>query len=97
MHCSRFAPYAWVGGGAIFGGGERDEIVFDGFGGTKVPIPLYHTIHNGTTTKAVGQFGFGGEFRITRHVGWTVDYSWNVVDGPQNNFGMVRTGVNFAF
>ena len=22
--CSRFAPYAWAGGGAIFGGGEKD-------------------------------------------------------------------------
>lgn len=97
LPCSRFAPYAWAGGGAIFGGGERDEIVFDGFGGTKVPEPLYHTVHSGTTTKAVGQFGFGGEFRITRHIGWTLDYSWNVVDGPQNNFGMFRTGVNFAF
>jgi hypothetical protein len=25
------------------------------------------------------------------------DFSWNFVDGPNNNFGMVRTGVNFAF
>jgi hypothetical protein len=99
MHCSRFAPYAWVGGGAIFGGGENDRIVFDGFTDGKGGEGefLYHTVHSGTTTKAVGQFGFGGEVRFTRHIGWTVDYSWNVVDGPQNNFGMVRTGVNFAF
>jgi hypothetical protein len=25
------------------------------------------------------------------------DFSWNVVDGPKNNFGMVRSGVTFAF
>jgi len=25
------------------------------------------------------------------------DFSWNVVDGPDNNFGMVRSGVTFAF
>ena len=31
--CSRFSPYVWAGGGLIFGGGERDEIILDGFGG----------------------------------------------------------------
>ena len=31
--CTRFAPYVWAGGGAIFGGGEQDKIIFDGFGG----------------------------------------------------------------
>jgi hypothetical protein len=24
------------------------------------------------------------------------DLSWNVVNGPDNNFGMVRSGINFA-
>ena len=33
--CSRFAPYVWAGGGLIFGGGERDEIILDGFGGVR--------------------------------------------------------------
>jgi hypothetical protein len=28
---------------------------------------------------------------------WMADFSWNVVDGPGNNFGMVRSGLNFAF
>ena len=31
--CSRFSPYVWAGGGVIWGGGERDEIIFDGFAG----------------------------------------------------------------
>jgi hypothetical protein len=25
------------------------------------------------------------------------DFSWNVVNGPRNNFGMVRSGLTFAF
>jgi len=25
------------------------------------------------------------------------DFSWNVVNGPNNNFGMARSGVTFAF
>ena len=66
--CSRFAPYVWAGGGVIWGGGERDAIIFDGFGGVgEVPVPLFHTIRHGTTSKAVGQFGGGLEVRITQH------------------------------
>ena len=96
--CSRFAPYVWAGGGVIWGGGERDEIILDGFGGTgEVPVPLYHTVHHGTTTEPVGQFGGGLEFRITPHIGWTNDFSWNVINGPHNDLGMVRTGLTFAF
>jgi hypothetical protein len=45
----------------------------------------------------MGQFGGGLEVRITPHIGVTGDFSWNVVDGPHNNFGMVRSGLNFAF
>jgi hypothetical protein len=33
--CSRFSPYVWAGAGVIWGGGERDEIIFDGFGGVE--------------------------------------------------------------
>jgi hypothetical protein len=88
--CSRFAPYAWAGGGAIFGGGERDRVVPVGGG-------AFDTVHSDGEGKAIGQFGGGFEVRITRHIGWTNDFSWNVVDGGRNNFGMVRTGLNFAF
>ena len=59
--------------------------------------PLYHTVHHGTTSEAVGQFGGGLEFRVTPHIGWMNDFSWNVINGPQNNFGMVRSGLTFAF
>ncbi len=94
--CSRFAPYVYVGGGAIFGGGERD------FFATEVTTPGALTVvapatHSGTDTKALGQVGAGMEVRITPHIGWMNDFSWNVVNGRNNNFGMVRSGINFAF
>jgi len=96
--CTRFAPYIWAGGGAIFGGGERHRVVFDGLGTVgDTTVELSHTDHSGSTTEAIGQFGGGIEIRITPHIGWMNDFSWNVVDGPDNNFGMVRSGVTFAF
>jgi hypothetical protein len=87
--CTRFAPYIFGGGGGIFGGGERDQVVFE--------EGLVRTEHTGSETKAIGQVGGGIEVRFTPHIGWVSDFSWNFVDGGNNNFGMVRTGVNFAF
>ena len=55
------------------------------------------TRSNDTETRAVGQFGGGVEVRFTPTIGWMNDFSWNVVDGPKNNFGMVRSGITFAF
>ncbi|TMP93412.1 MAG: hypothetical protein E6L08_05710, partial [Verrucomicrobia bacterium] len=93
--CTRFAPYAWAGVGAIFGGGERDVLVTQG------PPDAFavraQTHHFGSETKLLGQFGAGLEFRIARHVGLTSDLSFGVIDGPKNNFGMFRSGINFAF
>ena len=57
----------------------------------------FEAYRGGDDTEMIGQFGGGLECRITHHIGITTDYSWNVIDGPQNNFGMVRAGVNFAF
>jgi hypothetical protein len=93
MGCSRFAPYLWIGGGAIFGGGELDAIVIN-------DIPsgaIIDRFHREDETKALGQIGGGFEVRLTRCLGWTNDFSWNVIDGSKNNFGMARTGINFAF
>lgn len=90
IHCSRFAPYIWGGGGVIFGGGESDEIVRD--------VGLsYHTEHHGSSTEGIGQIGAGLEVRFTRHIGWTNDFSWNFLTREHSNFGMARTGINFAF
>ena len=96
--CTRFAPYLFAGGGGIFGGGEKTNVVvkqtpeLPPFGVFRV-----QTHQTGSQTQAIGQFGGGIEIRLTPHIGWINDFSWNVVDGPNNNFGMVRTGVNFAF
>jgi hypothetical protein len=91
FRCSRISPYLWAGGGAIFGGGEREFL-------PQFSIPEFFTaLHSGSQTKAVGQFGGGLEVRVTPHIGFMSDFSWNVVDGPNNNFGMARTGLTFAF
>jgi hypothetical protein len=58
---------------------------------------IIRTEQTDSETRAIGQFGGGIEVRITPHIGWINDFSWNVVDGPDNNFGMVRSGLNFAF
>jgi hypothetical protein len=93
--CTRLAPYAWAGVGAIFGGGERDVLTTQG------PPDAFavhaQTHHFDNETKLLGQFGAGLEFRIARHIGWTNDLSFGVIDGQQNNFGMFRSGLNFAF
>jgi hypothetical protein len=87
IHCSRFAPYIFAGGGAIFGGGE--EHLFD--------VDDGDVVRDNGETRAIGQFGGGLEIRFTRHIGWMSDFSWNIVDGDNSDFGMVRTGLNFAF
>jgi hypothetical protein len=91
ISCSRFAPYFWLGGGGVFGGG-RDHDYFLGAGN----LPVRREFDD-SRSRAVGQVGGGFEVRFTPHVGWTNDVSWNVVSGPDNNFGMARTGINFAF
>jgi hypothetical protein len=98
--CTRFSPYVFAGGGGIFGGGEETEFTAEN-ACPQCESPIVQTrvrTHpGGSQTKAIGQFGGGIEVRLTPHIGWINDFSWNVVDGPNNNFGMVRTGVNFAF
>ena len=95
--CTRFAPYIFGGGGAIFGGGQRTFFVLttDVEEGEENDVVV--TRRTGSETEAIGQVGGGIEVRFTPHIGWISDFSWNFVDGPNNNFGMARTGVNFAF
>jgi len=94
--CTRFSPYIFGGGGAIFGGGQRqinERFIEPGEGFDIVAT----TGHTDSETRAMGQVGGGMEIRLTPHIGWVSDFSWNFVDGPKNNFGMARTGINFAF
>jgi hypothetical protein len=95
--CTRFAPYIFGGGGAIFGGGQRTLFVLttDVEEGEENDVVV--TRRTGSETEPIGQVGGGIEVRFTPHIGWISDFSWNFVDGPNNNFGMARTGVNFAF
>jgi hypothetical protein len=93
ISCTRFAPYVWIGGGGIFGGGQDHEFLLApgtplGIVNHEFPVSRNHT---------VGQVGGGFEIRVTPHIGLLNDFSWNVVSGSNNNFGMARTGLNFAF
>jgi len=91
--CSRFAPYVWGGGGGIFGGGHNHDFVLD----STAPLGVIRREFHESNAKTMAQVGAGFEVRITPHIGWTNDFSWNIVSGSHNNFGMARTGVNFAF
>ena len=97
LHCSRLSPYLYVGGGAIFGGGERDFFSFENGGDRKAITIGFPAEHTDSKTRGFGQVGAGLEIRLTPHIGWMSDFSWNVVNGPENNFGMARSGVTFAF
>jgi hypothetical protein len=92
ISCSRFAPYVWLGGGGVWGGGRDHDFFLDATSN----LPIRREFED-STAKWVGQVGGGFEVRITPKIGWTNDFSWNVVSGADNNFGMARTGINFAF
>jgi hypothetical protein len=81
--CSRFAPYLWVGIGGYFDNNDDNNAV----------ARFNDDNHDGF----MGQFGAGFEVRITPHIGWTNDVSFNDVEGGDHDFVMVRTGLNFAF
>ena len=92
---SRFAPYVYIGGGVIFGGGDRDKVTI--VGGSSGDGFIVTTRQTESTTELVGQFGGGFEVRLTPRVGLINDLNWTVVNGPDNNFWMARTGINIAF
>lgn len=91
--CSRFAPYFWAGGGGVFGGGRDHDFFLD----PTVTGGVVRREFDDSRARLVGQVGGGFEVRFTPHVGWTNDVSWNIVSGADNNFGIARTGINFAF
>ena len=89
--CSRFAPYAWIGGGAIFGGDDRS---FD-FDDDDDLDDLFDNDDN--DGRLMAQYGVGFEVRFTQRIGLTHDVSFNHVEGGRNDFFQVRAGLNFAF
>ena len=94
---SRLAPYVFAGGGFIAGGGKKLRFESINLLGTPPGTNPIRTFFGDSETEAVGQFGGGLEIRLTPHVGFINDFSWNVVNGRDNNFGMARSGINFAF
>src|SRR5260370_19348020 len=86
--CTRLAPYAWAGVGAIFGGGERDIVHTQG------PPDAFavhaQTDHFGAETKVLGQFGAALEFRIAQPIAWTNNFYFPVTDGPKTHSRMFR-------
>jgi hypothetical protein len=93
---SRFAPFGFIGGGAIAGGSRH--LRFEYLGSHISPnVNPYRPYFTEGTTEPVGQFGGGLEIRLSRHLGFVNDFSWNVISGRDNNFGMLRTGLNVLF
>lgn len=86
--CSRWSPYAWWGVGGVWGGGDRNVIV---------PGAGVFRVGSDDDARLMGQYGVGIEARFTNHIGWTLDGSYNQVEGGHNDFWMLRTGINFAF
>jgi hypothetical protein len=82
---TRFAPYGYAGGGVIFNGSRGGDLVDR------------DRIRRNGDAEGMGQFGAGFEIRVTPHVGIINDFSWNVISGDHNDFGMVRTGLRFGF
>ncbi|MEP6955565.1 MAG: hypothetical protein ABI883_01975 [Chthoniobacterales bacterium] len=91
--CTRFAPYAWIGGGVIFDGGSN---------GRSRDFDVDNTddlFNNGNSGDArlMAQYGAGFEVRFTPHVGLMNDVSYNHLEGGENDFIQFRSGLNFAF
>lgn len=86
LQCSRISPYVWGGIGGIWGG--RAGIVFN-------DNRERFESDNNNDGSVLGQVGGGLEVRFTQHIGLITDVSWNITDNE--DFGMIRAGVNFAF
>ena len=93
--CTRFAPYAWVGGGAIFGGADN-TFDFDDFDDDD-DIDDFFDDGDDDDARLMAQYGVGFEVRFTPRIGMTNDVSFNHLEGGHNDFWQFRTGLNFAF
>jgi hypothetical protein len=92
LNCSRLAPYIYGGAGVIFNGGESESLDLI----SNDPVTI-RTIHHDSDAEFIGQVGAGYEVRLTRHIGFINDFSWNFIAKDNSDFGMVRAGLNFAF
>ncbi len=102
--CSRFAPYGWAGGGVAAGGthstwffNEIHKVHFNRGVVSEREFRHPDTNIQNKHAEALGQFGAGMEVRITPRVGVMTDFAWNVLSGPDNNFGMLRFGATLSY
>ncbi len=89
--CTRFAPYAYVGVGGIFGGDDRSGIFQNDDGDFDI------TDDDNNDGRIMAQYGAGFEVRFTPHFGLINDIAYGHVEGGDNDFILVRSGLNFAF
>jgi hypothetical protein len=101
--CSRFAPYVWGGVGVANGGSHTVKFfneIHHGAGEVgnenEEEFRQDRTFNN-TDSEVMGQFGGGLEIRITRHVGFMGDFAWNVLNDPDNDFGLARVGLTLSY
>jgi len=89
--CSRWAPYAFIGAGGVWGGvgsSFNRDIDFDN---------EFFDDRDGDSGRFMVQYGVGFEVRFSPHWGMINDITYNQLEGGQNDFFMLRTGLNFAF
>jgi hypothetical protein len=99
--CSRFAPYAWAGVGAIGGGSHEvrffNELQHPGRGVENEEEFIGNESVDNKKALAIGQFGGGLEIRITRHIGMMADISYDAVQETHNDFWQARFGLTLAY
>ena len=57
---------------------------------------IFNGVHS-HDAKAFAKGGLGLEYRFSPHVGIMTDYTYNMVEGSHNNFGVLKTGLKFVF
>jgi len=86
----RFAPYLWLGAGALAGGGEVDRFftethTYSG-GFVTSETETFHNVNiNNDQVFFDGQIGAGLEIRVTPHIGFMADFAWNFVTSHDNS------------
>jgi Outer membrane protein beta-barrel domain len=89
---SGWAPYEFAGiGGFVPGSGNNVfNTTINGFSRTIRG-------HNNEDILFQGHVGLGVEYRFTRNIGVFADGRYTFVENWQNDYGLIRTGVRFAF
>ncbi|MEY2487185.1 MAG: hypothetical protein QOH39_2833 [Verrucomicrobiota bacterium] len=90
--CTPLAPYVFGGAGAAFGGSQTvaAEDNFDN-------ETFFERRVDQSGALFAGAVGGGLEYRLTKRVGIIGDFSWHMLEKPDNNFGMIRSGITFSF